>query len=223
MGLETGDFIDDLVITNPLGPSDPKAQGDDHIRLVKKVLKATFSGVDGAVPLTAAQFNDLPQAAAAETIAGIWDFTNAFKIGTVNILTGAIPISGAWVFSGTPDFTGDPTIDSIQIGFKSIPQNIQNGNYTCVLSDSGKQIYKASGGAGETITIPANASVAYPLGTALTFVNFGGGTLSIAITTDSMFLGGVGTSGTRTLADTSIATAVKFSAASWVITGAGLT
>ena len=47
MALETGSFIDDLVITNPLG-ADAKNEGDDHIRLVKKVVKATFPGLGGA-------------------------------------------------------------------------------------------------------------------------------------------------------------------------------
>ncbi len=47
MALETGSFLDDLTITNPLG-ADAKNQGDDHIRLVKKVLKATFPGMAGA-------------------------------------------------------------------------------------------------------------------------------------------------------------------------------
>lgn len=41
MGLETGTFIDDLVTTNPAG-TDLKTQGDDHIRLLKTILKATF-------------------------------------------------------------------------------------------------------------------------------------------------------------------------------------
>lgn len=39
MGLETGNTIADLNANWPLG-SDPKAQGDDHIRLIKKILKA---------------------------------------------------------------------------------------------------------------------------------------------------------------------------------------
>ncbi len=47
MALETGSFIDDLVITNPLG-ADAKNKGDDHLRLVKKVVKATFPGMTGA-------------------------------------------------------------------------------------------------------------------------------------------------------------------------------
>ncbi|MEH6435776.1 hypothetical protein [Massilia sp. DD77] len=46
MGLETGDYISDLVDTNPT-PGDPKAQGDDHLRLIKKVLKKCFPNITG--------------------------------------------------------------------------------------------------------------------------------------------------------------------------------
>jgi hypothetical protein len=48
VGLETGTFISDLVVTNP--PSgDLTAQGDDHIRLIKTVLKNTFPGASKAI------------------------------------------------------------------------------------------------------------------------------------------------------------------------------
>lgn len=47
MALESGTYIDDLVITNPLG-TDAKNKGDDHFRLVKKVLKNTLPGMTGA-------------------------------------------------------------------------------------------------------------------------------------------------------------------------------
>ncbi len=49
MGLEAGTFVDDLNVNWPLGPSDTKAQGDDHIRLVKIVLKNTFPGFTGRI------------------------------------------------------------------------------------------------------------------------------------------------------------------------------
>ena len=47
MALESGSFIEDLTITNPPG-TDGKNQGDDHLRLIKKVVKATFPGMTGA-------------------------------------------------------------------------------------------------------------------------------------------------------------------------------
>lgn len=42
MGLESATYINDLVTTNPVGASDPRSQGDDHLRLLKSVLKASF-------------------------------------------------------------------------------------------------------------------------------------------------------------------------------------
>ena len=41
MGLESASFVNDLVTTNPLG-TDTVPQGDDHLRLIKTVLKASF-------------------------------------------------------------------------------------------------------------------------------------------------------------------------------------
>jgi len=52
MGLETGNFINDLVITNPLG-GDAKSTADDHLRLIKKALKECLNGFAGAIILTA--------------------------------------------------------------------------------------------------------------------------------------------------------------------------
>lgn len=51
MGLETGNFIGDLVSTNPTG-SDGKSQGDDHLRLIKSTVLNSFTGFDGAVIVT---------------------------------------------------------------------------------------------------------------------------------------------------------------------------
>ena len=41
MALETATYINGLVITNPAG-GDDLSQGDDHIRLLKSTIKATF-------------------------------------------------------------------------------------------------------------------------------------------------------------------------------------
>lgn len=58
MALETGSFISDLVATNP--PStDDKRQGDDHLRLIKGVLKTTFPSLDGPVTAAPAELNRL--------------------------------------------------------------------------------------------------------------------------------------------------------------------
>ena len=58
MGLETGTYIDDLVSTNPTS-TDLVKFGDDHLRLIKACLKASFPEVDGAVNVSVAEFNYL--------------------------------------------------------------------------------------------------------------------------------------------------------------------
>ena len=48
MGLETASFIDGLNTSNPVA-TDGLAQADDHIRLIKSAVKASFPNVTGAV------------------------------------------------------------------------------------------------------------------------------------------------------------------------------
>lgn len=106
------------------------------------------------------------------------------------------------------------------VGWRDAPLNVQNA-YTTVLSDRGKTIQATTNGT--TLTIAANASVAYPLGTVLMFSNQSAGNISIAIGgTDTLKLAGTATTGTRTLASNGIASAIKTSATQWVISGAGL-
>jgi hypothetical protein len=106
-----------------------------------------------------------------------------------------------------------------------LPQNSQSTAYTLVLADSGKHLLHPTSAFGaDTFTIPANSSVAYPIGTAITFVNqASAGVLTIAITTDTMRLAGAGTTGSRTLAANGIATALKITSTEWIISGTGLT
>jgi hypothetical protein len=57
MSLETGTTIAQLQSANPTS-GDPRNQGDDHLRLIKSVLKAQFPGVAGqgyAIPITTSE------------------------------------------------------------------------------------------------------------------------------------------------------------------------
>lgn len=78
MGLESATYISDLVATNPAS-SDAKSQGDDHIRLLKSTLQATFPNVTGAVTKTHAEINTVTDRAlkAGDTYSGTHDFTGA--------------------------------------------------------------------------------------------------------------------------------------------------
>jgi hypothetical protein len=161
----------------------------------------------------------------ASTIhAVVYDGTNFVLLNPLSFslvngtLSGTLSVTGAVTLNGA--LTTDNTT-SDEAGYKGLPQNTQGGNYTLVLSDAGKSV--RSDGASATITIPANASVAFPVGTTIMIVAGGtAGARSIAITSDALYLAAVGTTGTRTLAPYGMATIYKFSATEWFISGTGL-
>ena len=159
---------------------------------------------------------------------GAWGFQN--DTGVLKLFSGTVPGTTIGTQRVAIDASGNLTIGSGSISdskgdVRGIPQNSQSVAYTLVLSDAGKHILHPSADTtARTFTIPANASVAYPIGTAITFVNqSGAGTLTIAITTDTMRLAGSGATGSRTLAANGIATALKVTATEWIISGTGLT
>jgi hypothetical protein len=199
---------------------------------------ATTLTVSGATSVT------LPTTGTLATLAGSETLTNKTIAYGSNTLTDVVGVTATQTLTNktltSPTLTtpalGTPasgvlsscTVDGTDaVGFRNIPQNAQAGNYTMVLADSGKHIYHASGDGAATYTIPAASSVAYPLGTAITFVNLSATSISIAITTDTMYLAKDGTTGTRTLAQYGSATAIKVSGVSssgiWLISGSALT
>jgi hypothetical protein len=141
---------------------------------------------------------------------------------TVDSVTVAAPfsVSGALTATSYGGITEANLVDKsaaeVISGHWSIPStiNTQNGDYTLVIGDAGKTIHKASGGAGETITIPANGTVAFPIGTLVCIQNDGGDDLSIAITTDTL-TNTNGTTGTQTLSNNATAVIQKVTSTSW--------
>jgi len=97
------------------------------------------------------------------------------------------------------------------------PQSIKSVDYTLVLGDAGYQIFHpASDTAARVFTIPANSSVAYPIGTVLVFVNdTGAQPLRVAITTDTLRSTLLRT-GTQRVPAGNMLTAMKIAATSWL-------
>ena len=142
---------------------------------------------------------------------------NAFGAATTALNIGA---SGAPITGFAATATTSSTASSL--GYLGLPQSATATTASLAIGDAGKHIYVTT--ASQTITIPANGSVAYPIGTTLTFIaGPSATTVTIAIATDTMYLGGTGTTGSRTLAAYGMATAVKVAATTWFISGNGLT
>jgi hypothetical protein len=96
MSLESGTFISDLVVTNPLN-TDQKAQGAGHLRLLKSTVKATFPAITGAVSATHTELN---------FVAGV---TSSIQTQLANEIARAAPLI-------SPSLTGIPTAPTATAG-----------------------------------------------------------------------------------------------------------
>jgi protein involved in polysaccharide export with SLBB domain len=115
--------------------------------------------------------------------------------------------------------TGLPSVR--ETGTRGIPVATRDDNYTIAIGDEGSVIRHASASA-HTYTIPANGTVAFPVGTAITIVNEpGAGAVTLSITSDTLNRGdGAAGTGSRTINANSIVTVVKTSATTWMVSGA---
>jgi hypothetical protein len=145
--------------------------------------------------------------------------------GITNALTAAAA-AATYAPINNPSLTGTTTIQdaaaaSHTAGYLDVPQSLKTANYQLALVDRGKSV--VMNGSSLTLTIPANGTVAFPVGTAIVVLNINATSLSVAITTDTLTLVNSTTTGTRTLARNAMATLIKVGATSWIIAGLGVT
>lgn len=189
-------------------------------------VKVGSNFVAGVLPVSAGGTN--------ASSAGITAFNNITGY-TASGATGTT--STNLVFSTSPTLVtpllGTPTSGNLSnctqdgttsVGFLSIPQNSQSTAYTTVLADSGKCIFHpASDANARTFTIAANASVAYPIGTVIQFINMTSQAVTIAINSDTLTWAQGGGTGSRTLAQYGVANCVKVASTQWLLTGTNVT
>lgn len=133
-------------------------------------------------------------------------------------LPSALTFSGKTVTGGS--ITPEATPTTTAIGYLGSPQISDQDDYTLVMADAGKHYYHVSGST-HTLTIPANGSVAFPIGTIIAGVNeSGAGALTIAITTDTLRWGS--STGSRTIAANGAFSLMKVASTTWRLTGEGI-
>jgi len=106
--------------------------------------------------------------------------------------------------------------DNDNVAGAGVQANAQTGTtYTGVIGDAGKLITLSNASA-ITFTIPANASVAYPVGTVINLVQLGAGQVTVAITSDTL---NSPDSRTKLKGQYSLASIIKITSTSWVLSG----
>ena len=105
MAKETATYISQLVATNPVA-SDSVSVGDDHLRMLKTVLKTQFSGLTGttAVSSSEAELNLMDGVTATTAELNYLDITTLGTSADSKALTqasGVVTIAGDVVVSGT--------------------------------------------------------------------------------------------------------------------------
>ncbi len=235
--------IGGINIAEGMAPSDV----NNALREQMSQLKDFIDGSSGDTITTSKIVATTATILSGANVTGTATFNSAVVLsssvtGTTASFSGATTIGGAAVLSSTLNVANTATMGVITgstisgsantltvdgtdaVGFRNTPVNSQSADYTLVLADSGKTIlHPASDANDRTFTIPANSSVAYAVGTVVTFINLSANDLTIAITTDTMYLAGDGATGSRTLAEYGVASAVKVESTTWVVSGNGLT
>ncbi len=168
-----------------------------------------FKHTGAAAGAATGQYLLYGQASASLTDLTVTTLTNT----TANVTT----IAGS---NTTPAATPSTTAT----GYLGTPVNTQNAAYGFVMTDAGKTIYHDETTA-RTWTIPADGTIAFPIGTVIILDNTGNsggapGAITLSITTDTLRRGdGTAGTGNRTIGSNQVAAIRKNKATEWVITG----
>lgn len=118
------------------------------------------------------------------------------------------------------DFTGALQTTAKDVGYKDIPQNVQNGAYQFALTDRGEHVYHTAAGA-HVYTIPTHATTAFPIGATITCVA-GAASGNVTITPAggvTLRQGGTTNVGARVLAANGMCTMLQVAQDEWFIKG----
>ena len=102
----------------------------------------------------------------------------------------------------------------------TVAVNAQTASYTFVLADGNNTLVTIANASANTVTIPPNSSVAFPVGTVLNFAQTGAGQTTITQGAGvTIISAGATASAPKTRAQYSAVTAIQTSANTWLVMG----
>ena len=124
--------------------------------------------------------------------------------------------------TGFPAATGDILTAAAYNGLVAYTVNAdQTADYTAVLTDAYQVLVPMNKATAVAFKIPTNASVAFPVGTAITILNKGAGAVTISAVTSgtTTVLSAGATAAAPTLAQYKTAVAIKTATDAWYVVG----
>ena len=123
--------------------------------------------------------------------------------------------------TGFPFSTGDILTASAANGLVAYTLNDQTStSYTPVLTDQYQVLITRSNASASTLTIPTNASVAFPVGTVITVLNKGAGAVTISGAGGVTVLSAGATAASPVLNQYKSAALMQVAANTWYVVGA---
>ena len=122
-----------------------------------------------------------------------------------------------------PATTGDILTASMFNGLVAYTVNADaTADYTAVIADAYQVLVPMNKATAVAFKIPTNASVAFPVGTAITILNKGAGAVTISAVTSgtTTVLSAGGTAAAPTLAQYKTAVCIKTATDTWYVAGA---
>lgn len=135
-----------------------------------------------------------------------------------------LPKSGGAMTGAITDLGAESTIKDPggivrKIGYRNVPLRTASSSQTLSLNDVGQLLSLSAG----DVTLPANATVAFAAGDAISIYNNASGSRTISGAAGvTLRLAGSTSTGSRTLGARGLCTVIKIGTDEWVIAGAGV-
>jgi len=193
--------------------------GPGDLTAVSAGVGITVTNGSGPIP-TVAIDSTVATLSGTETLTNKTLTSPTITTPTLTLAATSSTTSGRISFDAAADklYVGDGT-NAVEFASSTLLTSAQTASYTLVLADKDKLV-EVSNASANTVTIPTNATVAYPIGTQIHILQTGAGQTTVSgaggVTVNST---GATAASPKLRVQWSAATAIKRSTDTWVVVG----